>query len=184
MLSVPLISQLDDYSCVPTCLKMVLEYVKNACSVCFPNLTIKEIAESIGTTVEDGTLFDDVERINDNKKIMQAIPSLGFVTEYACRFSGIEQEIHSERPVIAWILMTDKSREFKHSVVITGLDMEGNLIYYNDPIYGSVEKEIGTFISMWEKVDTVLIRVRIGDREQREMLEFVGEELKRSEANE
>jgi len=154
---------------------MVMDYLKNALSINVSNLTIDEIAKIVETK-EDGTLIDDVEKMNSNKKILQAVPSIEFKVKYSCKFSEIENEINAERPVIVYLYVREDHRGFVHSVVITGLDKENNLIFYNDPIFGEVQEDIGTFISMWEEVDSLMIKVEKGKREQRKMSEYIDTE--------
>ena len=151
---------------------MVLEYVRSSVpSKRSPNLEVEDIAKVINTDV-DGTVLEDVNKLNSQKEFLRAIPSLRFETSYVSSFSQIDNEINASRPVIAWILISEDHREFVHSVVVTGVDVENNSIYYNDPASGQNQDEIGTFISKWEKVDNVLIKIRIGERKQRVMDEY------------
>jgi len=155
---------------------MVLDYLRSTLTDSkVPDYTIDEISKIINTR-EDGTLLEGVKQINEDKTFLKSIPSLEFETKYPCRFPEIENEINANRPVIAWILVSDGHRGFKHSVVITGVDTENGHVYYNDPAYGEVQEEIGRFISTWEDVDTILIKIKIGAREQRIMPEYVSNE--------
>jgi len=155
---------------------MVLDYfIKKPNHSNVPNFTIDEIAKIINTR-EDGTLLEDIKKINENKSILKTDPSLEFEGKYPNRFPDIEEEINANRPVIAWIFMSDNHRGFNHSVVVTGVDTDNGIVFYNDPAYGETQMEIGRFISMWEKTDTVLITLKIGQREQRKLVEYVGNE--------
>jgi len=151
---------------------MVLEYVRDSIpNARTPNLEVEDIAKVVNTDV-DGTVLEDVNTLNSNKEFLKAIPSLRFETSYLSSFSEIDNEINANRPVIAWILISQDHREFVHSVVVTGVDIENNSIYYNDPASGEIQDEIGSFNSKWEKVDNVLIKTRIGERKQRKMDEY------------
>lgn len=173
----PIILQEDSYSCVPVCLKMILDFLnkflkETKSEVILPDFEVKDIAKIVNTR-EDGTLLGDVNNINRNEAILKAIPSIEFETSVLCSFAEIETEINSNRPVIAWLVISANGTEFKHSVVITGLDKENHLILYNDPIFGKKRENIGNFMSMWEKLDRVLIKVKIGKREQRLLDEWL-----------
>jgi len=175
-LKVLCIFQPDGVTCVPTCLKMVLEYINDGLGGGNLNLSIGDISKIVGTT-EDGTVFDDVNKINKNMKILKAIPSIEFVVKYEYHIlKDIEDEIKNGRPAIAWILPLG-ARNMKHSIVITGLDLDKSLIYYNDPISGEVEARLGEFMSLWDKTDRTLIRVKIGKREQRLLDEWLKEKM-------
>jgi len=140
--------------------------------VILPELKVREIAGIVNTR-EDGTLLEDVKNINQNKAILKAIPSIEFETCVLCKFSEIEDEINNHRPVIAWLAIPTNGTLFKHSVVVTCVDMENHLIYYNDPIFGKKRENIGSFMSMWENLDKILIKVKIGKREQRLLDEWL-----------
>ncbi|MGF3573532.1 MAG: cysteine peptidase family C39 domain-containing protein [Candidatus Bathyarchaeia archaeon] len=166
-LDVPMEYQEDDFSCVPVCIKMVLEYVRKHYSSGFiPNLNIKEISEAIETD-ELGTALENVKKINE--KLVKAVPSIEFVAELNCNFAEIEHEIFNNRPVIAWIKIP-----FCHSVVITGLNKESLIIYYNDPQRGKECMNLGKFMSAWREIDNVLIKVKIGEKVQRILPEYTG----------
>ena len=112
-----------------------------------PNLGIEEISEIIETEV-DGTLFENISKLNKNKAILRAIPSLEFLVDLRMHnFSEIEEEIEANRPVIVYIELSEGIHSAKHAVVITGLDREQDLIYYNDPIFGEKSEDINSFMS-------------------------------------
>jgi len=140
--------------------------------VVLPDFEVKDIAKIVNTR-EDGTLLDDVKNINQNESILRAIPSIEFETKILCSFAEIETEINSNRPVIAWLSISINGTEFKHSVVVAGLDKDNHIICYNDPIFGKKRENIGKFMSMWEKLDRILIKVKIGKREQRLLDEWI-----------
>ena len=178
-LKVPLVHPLqeDGYSCVPRCIKMIFMYISNCLEGVAPDLDVDDIAEIIETRV-DGTLPENVRNLNTNLKVLRAIPSLEFDVGLMHSFSEIEEEIGANRPVIAWVELLEGIHRCAHAIVITGLDREKHLIYYNDPIFGEKEEEIGTFMSRWENVDRLLIKVKIGKREQRLLDEYVRREEK------
>ena len=95
--------------------------------------------------------------------------NIGTSREY-CRLKEEVEKAH--RPVIALIGSSDPIRRWVHAVVITGLDMDKYLIYYNDPVFGEVEEDIGIFMSKWEGADRFLIKVKIGMREQKLLDEY------------
>jgi hypothetical protein len=47
---------------------------------------------------------------------------------------------------------------------VSGVDRDKHLIYYSDPIFGEKEEDLGSFMSRWEKLDRVLVKVKIGKR--------------------
>ena len=164
-LDVPLEYQEDDFSCVPVCIKMVLEYVRKHNPLGFiPNMDVKEISRTIGTD-ELGTALENVKKINE--KLLKAVPSIEFVAEINCNFAEIEHEILHGKPVIAWIKIP-----FCHSVVVTGLNKESLIVYYNDPQRGRRSMEMGKFMSAWCEMDNVLIKVKIGEKVQRIIPEY------------
>ena len=176
-LDIPLIRQEDSYSCVPICLKMILDFLneflkETSSDVVLPSFEVADIAKIVNTR-EDGTLLDDVKNLNQNKDILRAIPSIEIETKMLCNLNEIETEVSENRPVIAWLVVSTNGRKFKHSVVVTGLDIENHLIFYNDPFFGKQQANIGSFVSMWEKMDRTLIKVKIGKRKQRLLEEWL-----------
>lgn len=164
-LDVPLEYQKNDFSCVPVCIRMVLEFVRNQNpSGYIPNLNVEEISEAIGTD-ELGTALENVKKIN--KKLVKAVPSIEFVAEINCSFAEVENEILQGKPVIAWVKIP-----FPHSIVVTGLNKESLILYYNDPQKGKVKIEMGRFMSNWNETDNVLIKVKIGEKIQRIIPEY------------
>jgi len=165
-LNVPLEYQEDDFSCVPVCIKMILEFVRQQNTTGYvPNMNIEEISQAIGTD-ELGTPLQGIEKINE--KLLKAVPSIEFEAKMNCTFSEIEKEIQDGRPVIAWI-----KTPFAHSILVTGLNREALVLYYNDPQRGKRQIEMGKFMSAWESIDNVLIKVEIGGKIQRVIPEFV-----------
>jgi len=148
-------------------------YISNCLEGQAPNLEIDDIAEILETSA-DGTLLENVRNLNTNLTVLRAIPSLEFDVDLRMHsLSEIEEEINNNRPVIAWVELSDGVHRCAHAIVITGLDRDRNLIYYNDPMLGEKQKDIGAFMSRWERLDRLLIKVKIGRREQRLLDEYV-----------
>lgn len=169
--------QEDGHSCVPRCIKMIFNYIGNFLEGHAPNLDIDDIAEIIDTR-RDGTLPQNVRNLNTDLHVLRAIPSLEFDVDLKMHsLSEIEEEIEGNRPAIAWVELSDAAgHTCSHAVVVTGIDRQEDLIYYNDPMLGEMQQEIGAFLSRWENEDRFLIKVKIGKREQRLLDEYVQKE--------
>jgi len=167
-MSVPMEFQENDFSCVPVCIRMILEFVRQQNVDGFiPDMSIEEISAAIGTD-ELGTSLSQVDKINE--KLLKAVPSIEFEAKINCTLSDIEQEIEKGKPVIAWLRMPHA-----HSIVVTGINKEMLIVYYNDPQKGKRQMEMGKFMSAWESIDNVLIKVKIGEKIQRIMPDFAEE---------
>jgi hypothetical protein len=165
-IEVPMEFQEDDYSCVPLCVKMIFDFIHQNNKDCYiPICTIEEIKLAMGTDLL-GTSLSGVDGLNE--MLLKARPSIEFEGKENCSLSEIEQEIRFDKPVIAWLKMP-----FPHSVVITGIDMGRLMVFYNDPQKGKEEMQMGKFMSCWEAIDKVLIKVKIGENKQTTMPEFV-----------
>ena len=142
---------------------MVLEYVKNRFSEGFPNLDISKISNALKTSADiGGTTFENIKNINE--EFRKTRPSLEFVPGLYHKIEDIKEEITHDRPVIAWVLMPDPNGNWKHSIVITDIDENKLLIYYNDPVYGKETVSIRQFMEMWNGNSRVLIRIKIGEK--------------------
>lgn len=162
-MDVPLEHQDDDFSCTPICMKMVLEYIRNRFTEGFPNLDPQKISEILKTSADiGGTTFENIKNINE--EFRKTKPSLEFVPGLNHKIEDIKEEMRRDLPVIAWVMMPDPSGEFPHAIVITDIDEDKLLIYYNDPVYGKQTMSIGQFMDMWNGNSRVLIRVRIGEK--------------------
>lgn len=162
-LDVPLEYQDNDFSCTPVCMKMVLEYVRGKFVSGFPELDIAAISETLKTSADlGGTTFDNIKNINEEFK--KTRPSLEFVPGLNHKLEDIKKEIAEGRPVIAWVMMSDPNGYFPHSIVITYIDEDNLLIYYNDPVYGKETVSIREFTEMWDRNSRVLIKIRIGEK--------------------
>jgi len=183
-LDVPLIYQEDDYSCTPACMKMVLEFIRRKFTEGIPELDLPEVASVVKASADDGgTTFENIELINE--LLLSARPSLEFVAGSGHTFDEIEEELGepNHRPVIAWVMMPSPQGAFSHSIVITGIDKEKLLIYFNDPVYGKEIMSIREFMQIWEQSFRILIKIRIGERKQRLIREYL-EKKARSEGGE
>ena len=157
---------------------MIFMYISNCLEGHAPNLDIDDIAEIIETRT-DGTLLENVRNLNTDLAVLRAIPSLEFDVDLRMHsLSEIEEETNNNRPVIVWVELSEGVRRCAHAVVVTGLDRDKNLIYYNDPMFGEMQEEIGAFMSRWERIDRLLIKIKIGKREQRLLDEYVRKEEK------
>lgn len=169
-LNVPMFGQPIFYYCVPTCVKMVLEYVREKYGGAkIPRLSIKTIARIAQTTI-DGTTPRDVE--NMNEALHAAVPSIEFEAKFMARFPEIMTELNEERPVIVWINAVEPPDIVLHAVVVIGFDPETNTVFFNDP-NGAVEKteEVGVFIRKWGDYAR-LVKVLIGRKQQRHINEW------------
>jgi len=142
---------------------MVLEYVKNRFSEGFPNLDISKISNVLKTSADiGGTTFENIKNINE--EFRKTRPSLEFVPGLYHKIEDIKEEITHDRPVIAWVLMPDPNGNWKHSIVITDIDENKLLIYYNAPVYGKETVSIRQFMEMWNGNSRVLIRIKMGEK--------------------
>lgn len=158
--------QEDDFSCVPVCVSMILAHVKRNNPNCHISTNgLQEIALAMGTD-ELGTPLDGVEGLN--KLLEKSLPSVEFEYKFGCALSDIEKSLGASLPVIAWLKMP-----YSHSIVVTGIDKEKLKVYYNDPQKGKKQMEMGKFLSSWEALDRVLIKVKIGEKVQRRMSDFI-----------
>jgi len=169
-LNVTAYRQTKNYTCVPCCCKMILDYVNKVVLIDpEPNLSEDKIAKIMKTTIS-GTHFSEIE--NMNEVMTTSTPSLEFITEYESHtLSDIKSELELGLPLSVWIVINDGANDYSHSVVITGIDETEKTISYNDPTYG---KEFtisqSEFMSMWELNDARMIKTEIG-RISRESLE-------------
>lgn len=110
-------------------------YVGNSFEGRVPDFDIEKIGKIIETK-RDGTYPEKVLNLNKVKEIVTAMPSIEF--EYEMKrhvINEITEELDDKQPMIAWVTLMSGHRP-AHAVVITGLDMEKRMVYYNDPIYG------------------------------------------------
>ncbi len=153
---------------------MILQYIGANYAGKMPNLDVSSICEIIETRA-DGTLPDKVTNLNEDKHMLRAVPSIEFEYEQKMHtFAEIETEMKEKRPVIAWVELSTNGHRCGHAVVITGIDRDESLIYYNDPIFGEKQEEMTVFTSRWDNRERILIKVKIGQR--RILDEFIEED--------
>jgi hypothetical protein len=75
---VPLFTQPNEYTCFPTCFKMLIDFLRERFSD-IPNLSIQEIADIVRTD-GDGTTLENI--LNLNKTVFKTIP-LEIVVTYS-----------------------------------------------------------------------------------------------------
>jgi ABC-type bacteriocin/lantibiotic exporter with double-glycine peptidase domain len=161
-LDVPVEYQDDDFSCTPVCILMVAKFIKDRFSQGFPNLDLATISETIETD-KGGTKFENIENINELFK--KTRPSLEISASFRRNLEDIVEEVNKkERPVIAWVMMPDPKAPFEHSIVITGVDEDKLIIYFNDPVYGKQEIPATKFMDMWNGCLRILITFKIGEK--------------------
>lgn len=122
-LSVPFYRQEHAHTCVPACLRMVLDFFGTA-------LTEDELAERCGTTLL-GT---------GRVELAQAAIGLGLTAQLADHLArdDVQTQLSQGRPVIAWLdpsLLYPGVFGCTHAVVIVGL--ESNTVHYHDPKTGA-----------------------------------------------
>jgi len=126
-------------------------------------LDISKISNVLKTSADiGGTTFENIKNINE--EFRKTRPSLEFVPGLYHKIEDIKEEITHDRPVIAWVLMPDPNGNWKHSIVITDIDENKLLIYYNDPVYGKETVSIRQFMEMWNGNSRVLIRIKMGEK--------------------
>lgn len=159
ILDVPEYRQTKEYTCMPSCCKMMLDYLnQKKLTVPEPEISEDRIAEIMNTGI-DGTEFDDIKNIN--AILTTSNPSVEFHAKIEPHtLDDIRKELRKGLPVCVWIDIG--SVKYWHAVVITGMDDVAKTISYNDPIYG--KKTIGQteFFSIWEKTSPCMIKTEIG----------------------
>ena len=158
-LDVPSYKQTKNYTCVPSCCKMMLDYLNHEkLNIQEADLDEDQIAKIMNTT-PSGTLFSEVE--NMNKVMTQSNPSVEFRAEFQPHtLDDIRKELQKGLPVSVWI--STGSVNFQHSIVITGIDNIKKTISYNDPIYGTQTINQSKFVSKWEAGEASMIKTEIG----------------------
>jgi predicted double-glycine peptidase len=163
-LDVPVEYQEDDYSCTPVCMSMVLKFLKGKFVSGFPDLNLETISKTIRTSADEGgTTFTNIKRINE--LFTKTSPSLDIVSGFRHKFEDIVSEVKAKlRPVIAWVMMSDPNGDYPHSIVITDIDEDNLLIYFNDPVYGRQKIPTRQFMNMWNECSRILIIFKIGEK--------------------
>ena len=158
-LNVPAHRQTKNFTCVPSCCKMMLDYL-NKVKLTIPEPTLDEdqIAEIMNTSIS-GTRLSEVENINDI--LTTSNPSVEFVAEFKPHtLDDIKKELQKGLPVAVWI--HTGSFAYLHSIVITGIDDIAKTICYNDPIYGQKTISQSEFVTKWEQGQALMIKTEIG----------------------
>lgn len=140
-----------------------------------PTFEVNQIAKIIHTR-DNGTELPNVR--NFNHALRHAIPSVEFVVDLRSHdFGEIEYELARTRPVIPWLLMHEAGRDFEHTVVVTGYDRVNQRIMVNDPRTGSgpSDMEVTRFIENWEGTERTLIKLKVNQKVQRMLTEWVEE---------
>ncbi len=166
-LNVPIFRQPHPDYCVPACIKMVIDYLRQIYgNEEIPNFLISKIARQIKTDAKNGgqTTLENVVLINELLETRNF--HIRFVPKYPCDWKIVIQENENGKPVIAWIWNSDKldpNIGTGHSVVITNVDRDNGIVAFNDPAIGFRTIDIVTFIAQWENenVDKTLILLEI-----------------------
>lgn len=165
-LNVPLWGQPSRNYCVPTCLKMIVEFLRLTYGDAIPKLSIRQIARIV--RIEwDGTAPKDVERINE---YFEAKLCIEFKALYMQRFPEIQKELSEDRPVITWINSQKPPDKIWHAVVVRGF--EPNFVIFNDP-WDCKRKteEVGSFINKWG-TEAKMVKLYISKDKQSYIYEY------------
>ncbi len=158
-LNVPAYRQTKDYTCMPSCCKMMLDYLNNVkLTIPEPELDEDRIAEIMNTDI-DGTSFDDIENIN--AELTTSNPSVEFHAKIEPHtLNDIRNELRKGLPVCVWI--DSGSDKYWHAIVIIGMDDTMKTISYNDPIYGEKTISQADFLPIWEQTSACIVKAEIG----------------------
>ena len=172
-LNVPDYRQTKNYTCVPSCCKMMFDYLNQVkLTVPEPDLDEEQIADIMNTTIS-GTRFSEVENIN--QVMTTSNPSVEFVAEFKPHtLDDIRIELQKGLPIATWI--NTGSVNYLHSIVITGIDDTNKTISYNDPIYGKESMTQSEFMTKWEKGQALMIKAEIGRINRYTLENFMSQE--------
>lgn len=149
MIKLNVFKQKTDYTCGPSCLKMVFDYFGL-------KLTEEQIAKLAGTTV-DGTAPE---------KLVSCSNKLGFEAHYKVNssISDIKKFLNKRVPVIVDWFSVDEG----HYSVVVGMDSQN--IYLADPEFGKIKSmKLNDFYRVWFDFSGDFIR-SIKDVRPREMI--------------
>lgn len=173
--SVPLYSQPDNFTCVPTALKIVMDHI-NATKLDdkMQSLGIQEIAKIVKTDVL-GTRIEDVKNLDSHEAVTLARPSVEFdATTRPHELDEIEADTKAGLPPICWITKGKGAYKWRHAVVVTGVDRKAGTIQYVDPAYGALKVEsLAEFTQAWYEADRFMVRVILGRKESRKLTEYM-----------
>ena len=178
-LNVPLWGQPSRNYCVPACIKMILEYLRQDYGDDIPRLSLSKIARIVETQW-DGTAPKDVENIN---KYFKAKLCIKFKAQFMAHFPDIEKELAEKRPVIVWINIATFPDLLWHAVIVCGFDPDTNSVFFNDP-WDNREKaeEVGVFIQKW-RTEAKMVKLLISKAEQTSLEAYPKEQLDGGEAD-
>jgi hypothetical protein len=164
----------DENTCVPVCIKNVLETMKEWVEG-IPNISVAKIGEYIGTDIDGTPVYRNIENIN--KILASTIPQIKFETDLGnIRWKTIINDIHVANPlntpVIAVIGQYDTQNLgwMVHSVVI--LYATNDYTYYWDPIYGGISEPTNLFFRKWDQLSRFCVRLKHVPRTQRLLEEY------------
>jgi len=159
-IKVPLITQPNEYTCFPTCFKMLIDFLREKFPN-IPNLSIQEIADIVRTD-KDGTTLENIPNLN--RTVFKNTPLEIIVTCQTARFEDIEKELDNGNPVIIGYdlaLYQEEIRKFcGHAAIITRIDKDKLEVIMNDPLYGKRSMKLGKFMEVWDAAEKVFIQVK------------------------
>jgi ABC-type bacteriocin/lantibiotic exporter with double-glycine peptidase domain len=178
-LNVPSWGQPSPNYCVPACIKMILEYLRQDYGDNIPRLSLSRIARIVETKW-DGTSPKDVENIN---KYLETKVCIKFKAQFMGHFQDIEKELREKRPVIVWVNIAPAPNLLWHAVVVRGFDPDTNSVFFNDP-WDNREKseEVGVFIQKWS-TEAKMVKLLISKAEQTSLEAYPKEQLEGGEAD-
>jgi len=148
---------------------MVLDFLsKQNPKLVIPSL--EEIITAIGTN-ELGTEYGSIENIN--QLLEKSVPSVEFKRDSSYPdWKSILSDLADGKPVILWIECKDQlGNRYGHSIVVNGYI--NNKVLYKDPLNGNMDEGIDTFLSKWDEMNRYTIRVKVGERTERKITEFL-----------
>ncbi len=157
---VPLATQPNEYTCFPTCFKMLVDFLRGKFSD-IPNLSIQEIADIVKTD-RSGTALENIANLN--KTAFKNVPLEIVVNYQTAKFEDIEKELSSGSPVIIGydlaLYQEEVGKQSFHAAILTYIDKDLLEVVMNDPIYGERSMKIGKFMEVWEAAERVFIKVK------------------------
>jgi len=156
--------------CVPASVKMCLDYMCKKHKIKgLPTFSIHKIVEITKTNIYDGTPPRAIENLN--QYLQKARPPLSFIYHEMSKFTEIEKELKSERPIIVFLnpkenhTFNDGSK-LVHAVVAVEYDEDNHIMYYDDPDEDNETTaiqslDVGTFISRWG-IESRWVQITVG----------------------
>lgn len=175
---IPVILQREEHTCVPTCIKMLLEFLSQK-DTSLPNITIEEIAELMGTTAL-GTPVEGVDILAKELDKRGCFCRLNNLTNPNPSFREIRKSLAQGFPPLVFVnaarLQGDGSKKSAHAVLIYGIVPERNKLLYIDPYFGRREVDLGVFMESWEDALKVLFVVERSKKVQLRLNTYTGGE--------